>query len=156
VHASQPLPFLRLQLLIIAMIAKKKKKKMIIIKIAMMSRIMMTIRNSDNRAFVLFLRQNLAVMGIAIVITTTATMTITITTTMMKKMTMLIFDDAVDDIDNDDADADGDGNEDASFGSHVFFLATVTKYFTGACLRPGEQTALCMQANHDCHFLSFC
>ena len=92
---------------------------MILIMMAMMSsRIMMTIRNSDNRAFVLFLRHNLAMMGIAIVITT---MTITITTTMMKIMMMLIFDDAVDNIDNDDADADGDGNEDASFGSHVFF-----------------------------------
>jgi len=69
-------------------------------------------------------------MGITIVITTTTTMmikittkmTITTTTTMMKIMTMLIFDDAVDDIDNDDADDDGDGSEDASFGSHVYFL----------------------------------
>ncbi len=110
----------------ITMIAEKKTMIRIIIN-AMMKRIIMTIRTSDHRAFVAFLRKKLVVMGITIVITITRTMPITITTkmaitiTMLKLMIMmLIFDDAVDDNDNDDVDDEGDGSEDASFGLHFF------------------------------------
>jgi hypothetical protein len=41
---------------------------------------------------------------------------------------MLIFDDAVDDIDNDDADDDGDGSEDACFGLDSFLVTATDKH----------------------------
>ena len=94
-------------------------------------------------------------MGITIVITTTTTMmikittkmTITTTTTMMKIMTMLIFDDAVDDIDNDDAGDDGDCSEDASFGSHVYFLRRILKFLHEPALgRANEMHCACKPA----------